>query len=271
MTTFSKCKSCQNQFSGNYCNWCGEKIIEEKDFSMRSIIGQAVGAITNLDSKLLRSIKLLFFYPGKLSVAFVEGIRVPYMKPFQLFVLANVFFFIFLSDIDIFRTPAKWFFSEWYDGIQVLNYVRDIAEKQSLSHEEIAIMYDAKSSELAKGLVILLVPIIALVGQLLNWRSKMAYGKHIIFAIHFFSFLLGLLVIWFALLKLVRPFIDFAQYWNIVPVIFLSWIYYAISTKRFYGSSWPVAILKGGLGIFLINFFVHLYRVGINLYTLNNL
>ena len=104
------CKNCSLTFEGKYCPACGEKVIENKDFSLTYIFGQAIGMITNLDSKLYNTLKLLFLCPGQLSLYNIQGIRVPYMNPIQIFLISNVIFFIFLSDIDIFSTPSIWFF-----------------------------------------------------------------------------------------------------------------------------------------------------------------
>jgi hypothetical protein len=106
------------------------------------------------------------------------------MKPFQIFVICNILFFIFFSEIDIFRTPSKWYFQDNFNGVKVMEQVN-----------EIAILYDKKSSDLAKGLIILLIPFIGLINWLLNIKRKDAYGKHLIMAIHYFSFVLLIAVL----------------------------------------------------------------------------
>lgn len=263
------CKSCENHFVGNYCNDCGEKIIHEKDFSLRNILEQAFGSITNLDSKIFRTLKLLFFSPGSLSLKYVEGIRVPYMKPFQIFILANLLFFIFLSEIDIFRTPSKWFFVENFDGVKVMEKVNSIAEARNLSVAEIALMYDEKSSGLAKGLIIFLIPFLALISMLLTWKRKLPYGKHIIFSTHYFSFLLVFSVIWTEFVVLIGFAVN--KWLLILPITFAMSVYYILGFKKFYEQNWSWAILKGIVGVFFINIFIQLYRVFINLLTLNTL
>lgn len=263
------CKSCENHFVGSYCNNCGEKIIHEKDFSLRSILGQAIGSVTNLDSKIFRTLKLLFFSPGSLSLKYAEGIRVPYMKPFQIFLISNLLFFIFLSEIDIFRTPSRWYFVESFDGVKVMEKINSIAETRNLSIPEIALMYDEKSSSFAKGLIIFLIPFIALISMFLTWKRKLPYGKHIIFSTHYFSFLLVFSVIWIEFVVLM----DFVtnKWLLILPLTFAMLVYYIVGFKKFYQENWSWAILKGIVGVFLINIFIQLYRVSINLLTLNTL
>jgi len=158
------CKNCQHKFSGNFCNICGEKIISDSDFSVKSLLSQAFGAITNFDSKLFKTFKLMFQNPGTLSKKIVSGIRVPYLKPFQVFVICNLIFFIFLSDTDLFRTPSKWFFNENFDyfGTTVVDKVSNITQEKNLSLTDVQKRYDSISSNLSKSLLIVLLPFIAL-------------------------------------------------------------------------------------------------------------
>lgn len=189
------CKNCNSKFEGNFCNNCGEKVIKGGDFAFLKIVSQALDSITHLDSKLFKTVKLLLFYPGKLSKLYAEGIRIPFMKPFQIFIILNFIFFFLFSNDDIFRIPSYYFFQENYDGLKTLEKVRNISNETGLSETEIALLYDNKSSNLAKGLIVFLIPIIALIGKLFNGKQKMEFGKHLIFSVHFFTFILSLFVL----------------------------------------------------------------------------
>ncbi len=263
------CPSCDNQFVGRYCNQCGEKLLEEKDFQLTSIFEQAIGPITNLDSKFFRTLKALFFQPGLLTAKYIQGIRVPYMKPFQIFIIANIFFFIFLSEIDIFRTPSKWFFTAHYDGVNVLEQVREIIAAKEISQAELAVLYDAKSSNLAKGFIFLLLPIIALIALLLHWKQKLAFGKHIIFSIHYFAFVLIFAVLWTEIVDVVVQ--EFHNLYYVVPIQLIITIYLVIAFRRVYKDSWWQASWKGLLGIPFIGIAIQVYRMSINIWTLNHL
>ena len=191
------CKNCQNKFYGNFCNICGEKIVADSDFSVKNILNQAFGAITNFDSKLLKTFKLMFQNPGFLSKNIISGIRVPFLKPFQIFVICNLIFFIFLSDTDLFRTPSKWFFNGDFDyfGTKVVDKVSNIMQAKNLSLIEVQTKYDSISSNLSKSLLILLIPFIAIIG--IMFKRKLKFGKHLIFAtIYFSQFLLSTTIIY---------------------------------------------------------------------------
>lgn len=263
------CPNCAQEFVGRYCNQCGEKVLEEKDFKLTHIIAQAIGAITNLDSKIFRTLKALFFQPGKLSVEYVRGLRVPYMKPFQIFLIANLFFFIFLSEIDIFRTPSKWFFIEDFDGVAVLEKVREVMNTKAISQAEIAVLYDAKSANLAKGFIFLLLPVIAFITMLLHRQKKIPFGKHLIFGIHYFSFVLIFTVLWTEMVDLIVQ--GYSNHYYVIPIQLIITLYLIIAFRQFYKDTWLAAVAKGILGIFLIGVAIQLYRMGINIWTLNHI
>ncbi|MBI1268148.1 MAG: DUF3667 domain-containing protein, partial [Cryomorphaceae bacterium] len=226
----TSCKSCGNSFAGNFCNQCGERVVSDNDFSLKSLLSQALGAIASIDSKWLQTLKFLLFYPGELTAKHVQGVRVNYMRPFQILIVSNIIFYLFLSETDLFRTPSQWFFVENFDGISVMKKVRKISAANDLDINEIAILYDNKSSNLAKGLIFCLIPLFALVGKLLNPNRGFAFGKHLVFATHYLSFVL-LLVVLFGETLLLLP-IAANRWLLIIPTVIIMMLYYSIGLKR---------------------------------------
>jgi Protein of unknown function (DUF3667) len=260
------CKNCQNKFSGNFCNNCGEKIVSASDFSVTHIISQAFGALTNFDSKFFRTFKLLFINPGNLSKSITSGIQVPYLKPFQIFVICNLIFFIFLSDQDFFRTPSKWFFNDSFNyfGSNVMEKVANIMNKKGLSLTEVKTEYDFISTNLSKSLLILLIPFIASIGFIIN--RKLQFGKHLIFATLYFSQLLLCTTIIY-LITTNLPLLN--KWFFVVPIILVTLGYYILSIKKFYEKNLFFSILLGVCGILLIAIFINFYRSVINVISLS--
>jgi len=259
------CNNCQNKFSGKYCNICGEKIISAADFSVKNILLQAFEAITNFDGKLLKTFTLMFQNPGKLAKKIISGVRVPYFKPFQIFIICNLVFFIFLSDVDFFRIPSEWFFDQNVDFIgKVMDKVENIMKTKNLSLEEVKSAYDSISSNLAKSLLILLIPFIALFGILLN--KKLEFGKHLIFATLYFSqFLLCTTILYLIIGNLPVS----SKWYFIVAMALVGLIYYIVSIKAFYQKSLLQSISYGIIGFFVLGFFISVYRDLINLISLS--
>ena len=71
------CKNCQHTFAGKYCNHCGEKLLTDDDFSIKTLLHQAFGEITSIDSKLLKTVTLMFKNPGSLSKKKIRVLEYP--------------------------------------------------------------------------------------------------------------------------------------------------------------------------------------------------
>jgi hypothetical protein len=103
------CPTCQHQYQGHFCNNCGEKIFHPHDLSLGHLLEDAVDKFTHFDLKIPKSI-LLLFNPGYLTEQFLMGIRKPFANPVQLFLIANVIFFLFYK-----ITPFSDFTPSWGD------------------------------------------------------------------------------------------------------------------------------------------------------------
>lgn len=87
------CPTCEHQYHGDYCNNCGEKVFHLHDLSLPHLLEDAVDKFTHFDLKIPKSV-LLLFNPGYLTEKFLKGIRKPFANPIQLFLIANVLFFL---------------------------------------------------------------------------------------------------------------------------------------------------------------------------------
>lgn len=155
------CKSCERQFTGNYCNHCGEKVINQEDRKLKYYLGEFINALTFADNKLWRSLKRLLINPGKLSKDFVEGRRRAYMKPVSIFFLANLVYFLF-PFINTFTTNLEiqtvaFSYSELAD-----QWVNEKVEERNISYEEYADSYDAKTAELSKLFIVAMASILSM-------------------------------------------------------------------------------------------------------------
>lgn len=263
------CPSCNNDFTGNYCNQCSEKVLLEKDFSIVNLFGQAIGFLTNFDSKFYQTFKLLFTKPGELSLNNVNGIRVPYMKPFQIFIIANILFFIFLPGLDIFYVPSQWFFVENYAGVNVLDMLAAAVEKTNYSKEKVTVLYDASASTYAKALIFCLIPFVSVIFLILNPLKKIAFGKHVIFGMHYFSFFLMFAVVWTGVGRFI---VRTDNRWFYVGVISLvSLVYMIFAIKKFYQAGWWSSFFKGIFAFLLINTCIGFYRIAISVGVLSTI
>lgn len=261
------CLSCGENLVGEYCHACGEKTVSDKDFTLKKIIGDGINVFTNLDSKFFQSFYSLLFKPGKLTLEYLNGRRKPYMKPFQIFLIVTILFFLFIPDFDVFLVPSRWFFSEVSEfGINIMDLVRAKMAEKSMTQEEIALLYDSEVKSYSKLFMVVLLPLLALSTFFLKRKSMRKYGKHFILATHNFSFV----VLWFliAFYVVVASPIHFPKWLGVSVIFGVIIIYLAFSFRKV----WDEKLWKAGLRSLLIFTFlfiiVFLYRVGISYFTL---
>jgi hypothetical protein len=168
------CKSCGNIFTGVYCNQCGEKVIEPKDRSLKSFLSNILIAITFADNRFVKTLWLIIKNPGFLSKEYADGRRVKYLRPLQLFFILNLIYFLFPL-LQLFNSSLRTqmyflFHSSWVRPL-VLNKITGAG----LSMEGYELMYNAKSTSLAKLLVVLYVLLATLPLSLIYLKKKNRY------------------------------------------------------------------------------------------------
>jgi hypothetical protein len=212
------CKSCQNSFTGKYCNQCGEKIIEPQEKTVWHFLGKLWEVLTSTDNKLFKSLYSIVFQPGKLSTDFSQGIRKPYFPPLSLFLLANLIYFLF--------PVAETFNSRFNTQMQGLPHsfiVRKMVEnrlkRDKISLSALQARYEPQSTNLAKMLLLIIVFLFAVSLYGLFYRQKPYLVEHIYFSFEFHSY--NLLVNTIFLFYLIFPivFIGDALGWSIRPYV----------------------------------------------------
>lgn len=95
------CRNCKHPFSGKICNQCGEKVFDETQLSTKSFVKQIFDFFLHWESKVLNTIKLNFIKPGFITKQNLDGIRVPYAKPIQLYLVVAVIFYLVVSKVGV--------------------------------------------------------------------------------------------------------------------------------------------------------------------------
>ena len=100
-TAMQTCKNCRHIFKGKICSQCGEKVFEEKQLTAKYFFQQVVDFFWHWESKVLKSIKLNFLKPGFITKENIHGVRVPYAKPIQLYLVVAFLFYIVVSKVGV--------------------------------------------------------------------------------------------------------------------------------------------------------------------------
>jgi hypothetical protein len=95
---YDQCPNCGFDLHNdeNFCPKCGQKNHDLK-VPLKHVIEEVFENTLHLDSKVFRTVKLLVFKPGYLSLEFNTGKRVNYVPPIRLYVLISFLFFFLLS------------------------------------------------------------------------------------------------------------------------------------------------------------------------------
>jgi hypothetical protein len=272
------CKTCGHAFAGRYCNQCGEKVIEPRDLSVRHYLEDIFNAFTSLDAKVWRTVWLVARAPGGLSRAYMEGRRSPYLKPLSLFLLANLIYFL-LPFFETFNSRLDTQLSGRPHSRIAKRMVNAYISEKKIPRAVFRERYEAKSTENAKLLLIVLVFLISVPLGVANGGKQPYAAGHITLAFEIMAFNLLFNAIAFGVvvsalyyagkwleIAWVNPFLNAM----VNPFVFVTNGYFLYRAERtFYGcapreSLWRMALvvpcLFAALGTYrMILFFVTFY------------
>ena len=103
------CANCGAERSGPFCSRCGQN---DRNYqrALPPLVSELLREAFELDSRLVRTLKLLLFKPGALAVEFSENRRASYVSPIRLYLFVSILFFFFLSlgtEIDTETDPER--------------------------------------------------------------------------------------------------------------------------------------------------------------------
>ena len=90
------CLNCASPLQGPYCHNCGQPDRHFIRFFPK-VLWEMINEAFDLDSKVLRTLMPLLFYPGRLSMEYIAGRRARYVNPLRLYIILSVLFFISIS------------------------------------------------------------------------------------------------------------------------------------------------------------------------------
>jgi hypothetical protein len=263
------CKSCDHEFVGLYCNLCGEKVIEPKDRKFKSFLGNVLVATTFIDNKFLKSMWSTISKPGFLSREYVDGRRVMYMRPLQMFFILNLIYFLF--------PVLQMFNSSLYTQLNVLPHsklarkvVAEQLKQEGMTLSGFELMYNDKTTGLAKLLIVIFVVLASLPLSLIFRKKNRYFTDHVAFSVELTSFNLavnaiGLTLVFALISKIFRVgHSGYGVYLNdlTLTIIFVStnlyFIFYAART--FYQQRGKRLILKAFAGILGLFLALEVYR-----------
>jgi hypothetical protein len=272
----NNCKSCGNRFQGYYCNVCGEKVLTPSDRTFKSFLNNFAPLLSWKNNKFLNSIKTVILQPGSLSREFVEGRRVRFVRPLQLFFVLNLVYFLF-PILQLFNTSLHTQMHLLSHSQLVRQLVRDRLHTEGYSYEGFELMYNATSERQAKLLIIVFVVLACLPMNIIYRKRNRFFADHFTLAVELAVFNLAMNAILLTVLlvsinKLMRlthsgweNYLDDLTLTIIFVLTNLYFLFYA--GRTFYDQRGFVLIVKVLLGLVGLFVALELYRLLLFLVT----
>lgn len=262
LSTNQTCKTCGNSFIGKYCNQCGEKVYTEHDKSIVHVADEVLHFVTHFEGTFLTTIKTIFTRPGKLSFDYCNGSRKKYFKPISLFLLCIVIYLLF-PKFDGLNMKFYSFISPQNNYSWLTRPVaREKIKSSSITLEVLNEKYNKESVKVSKLFLLALIPLSALVLNILFYTKHRYYFDHFIMATEFISILV---IIVFLLLPLIvtigsliyAPTAHFLTEDNTIAFLSVHLVlltFLSIALKRFYQQNWILTIIKSITFLIIFDF-----------------
>ena len=191
------CLNCGLALESNYCPNCGQHNTSH-NHGLGQFLHEFMDEFLHLDSKIIRTLGPLFRKPGFLTQEWTAGKRMRYITPLKLYVTFSAFCFLAMSfrgtlynepksDLNITIDATK---SQKADLPAVESSLDTLFKKKigKPDKESIAAIRDKFIARLPTT-NFLLMPVVAGIFALLYIRKKRFYVEHLVFTLHYYSFI----------------------------------------------------------------------------------
>jgi hypothetical protein len=271
----NRCESCSHIFKGTYCNVCGEKVLEAKDRSFATFL-QNLNIAVFTDNKFLKTLWLVIRNPGFLSKEYAEGRRVNYIRPLQLFFVLNLVYFLFPL-LQLFNTSLRTqMYLRTHSGF-VRAMVHEKIGADPLALRGYELMYNEKTTSLAKLLIILFVVVAAVPMAVIYRKRNRFFTDHVTLAVELTTFNLAVNALLLSLFLMTtnailhwthmgwQKYLD-DQTLTIIFILTNAYFLFAAG-KTFYNQHGKMLLLKIVLGLLGLFVALEIYRIILFLIT----
>ncbi len=225
------------------------------------------------------TLRCLVLQPGRLTADHAQGRRQPYVPPLSLFLAINVVFFVAqsLSGLSVLSIGLNSHLQGQRYSALASDMVAQRLARRPLDRERFEDRFALQQQTLAKATAIVMAPLLALASWACFRRRGGATGRtHLVFALHFYAFVLLFLTVFFGLLA---PLLGLLQHWGHVPahadldnfataieaVVIGSYFY--LAAGRVFGAGRLWRLLAAVVLVFAVLWTLYLHRFAIFLAT----
>lgn len=188
----AKCENCEATLQGEFCHACGQKNLAPDSWSIRHAAGDYWQELSELDSKVFRTLRLLLSKPGELTRQYLSGKRQPFVPPVKLYLAITALFFFFGSQTD-FTVEG---FQRTGNARGLTDVIHKIADIEKIPYEVALEKFDEgfhKKFSIVMGLGVVAF---AWFTHLLYRSREVYYARSLVFALHFWSLFFVVVFVW---------------------------------------------------------------------------
>jgi hypothetical protein len=259
--TARRCLNCGAELTGRYCANCSQAADVHVP-STGELLHDALEGITHSDSRLWRTLYLLWFKPGKLTQEFIAGRRAAYLPPFRLYLVLSILFFLVASmspthvkfvrldtktaevvetqpdcaKVSATQFSARLFGRDWAPRIK--HACNEIARDNgsNLLHVAVAAMPKA---------MFIFLPLVAFLHMLMYWRPRYRYAEHLLFFLHVHAFFFSVMTVVVLAGDASEAWPGLDTLWGLVPLLLWSLpLYTVFAMRRVFGRTWVRTLVK---------------------------
>lgn len=244
------CKNCETEFTGHYCNNCGQSV---KDFDrpFKVLIFDVVGTMWAFDTRLFKTLKAIFLKPGQVPLDYVHGKRARYMPPFRLYIFISFIFFM-LMNIS-FKSSFNEADKQEGPGIENVITINGSANGEEIDPADVQKAEDAITSikdnknyytsrflSLMSWSLFILMPLFASFLWIMFRKYQRYFLGHFIFAINLHSFLFILFIIILTVNLIFPDKTSAYEAW----LLMLYPVYIVSGSRKLYGARWKTIFMR---------------------------
>jgi hypothetical protein len=225
-----ECPNCSTPLSRRYCPQCGQKIGDINP-TIHDLLHDVVHEFLHVDSKIFRTVKLLLLKPGFLTREYFNGRRVRYVSPIRVYLVFSVIYFAAAALVErpTFRAD---------ENVEVGALGAALGLENMSPEEANRLMADVQGHWIPR-LMFVLVPVSALLVQLVTRHSGRNYLHHLSFALHIHAAFFALLTATIVVELLDVEWLNAAASLSRTALLM---IYTVVAFHHAYGGAWAVAV-----------------------------
>ncbi len=259
----TRCKNCNKQFNGKYCNNCGQKKYSDADKDFLSIFKEIFHFLTHFEGTFFTTLKAIYLHPAKLSCDYCEGIRKKYFKPVSFYFLIVALYLLF----PIFQglNTSLQFQKKMFAGELISKQIEHKIRTKNITEDQFSEKYTHYSEKVSKILLFLFIPFSGFLIYFLFYKQKkLAFDLtiysteiNIFFITTFFLFFPVLFLLFHKVFTHILPSEKLTVI--IVEVAFI--LYLSIFFRRIFQNKWGLIFFKSMVFAFLhMVFLLTIYR-----------